>query len=312
MRKYYVNVIIITYHSKTIIEKCIDSLVASEGAKVSITVVDNASKDGTDALVEQKYPFVTLLRNRKNVGYSQAINKGVRNTNSDFVIIANADVVFDCDAVHKLIRYLNRNPEVGVVGAQQVFPDGKWQRSYGNVPGIIDSVKNLVGITTLHNLIRRFAWPRKIDKYPKNVGYIDGAAMAIRKEAYESVGGFDENFFFYGEEADFCFRLRKSGWGVVFLPLTHIIHIRGGSSTKVEKLTDKYSKLQVDSKLVFVRKHYLRRQRQIYIIIEMIHAKKMAYIYKFIKRFAPKNKREYLSGMALSFDCLAQIWCKHL
>jgi len=132
--------------------------------------------------------------------------------------------------------------------------------------------------------------------------------MAIRKNAYDSVGGFDEDFFLYGEEADFCFRLKKAGWNVVFLPSAQIIHMRGGSPSKVERLTDKYSKLQVDSKLLFVRKHCSRRQVQPYIVIEMIHAKKMVFIYKIIRQFAPKNKREYLLNMALLFNCLAQIW----
>lgn len=312
MKDYCVDVVIITYNSKATIEECIDSLLASEGAKISITVIDNDSKDGTDVLVEQKYPSVTLLRSRKNMGYSRAVNRGVRNVNSDFVIIANADVVFDHDTVHKLTGYLNRNSEAGVVGPQQVFSDDRWQRSYGNVIGIGDSIKNAIGITSFHNWTRRLAWPRRVDVHPKQVGYIDGAVMAIRKNAYDSVGGFDEDFFFYGEEADFCFRLKKAGWNVVFLPSAQIIHMRGGSSTKVERFTDKYSKLQVDSKLFFVMKHCSRRQVQPYIVIEMIHAKKMAFIYKLIRRLSPKNKREHLLNMALSFNCLAQIWRERL
>lgn len=312
MKDYCVDVVIVTYNSKATIEECLDSLLASDGVKIRITVVDNASKDGTDVLVEQKSPPVTLLRNRKNVGYSRAVNRGVRNVNSDFVIIANADVVFDHDTVHKLTGYLSRDSETGVVGPQQVFPDGRWQRSYGNVIGVGDSIKNAIGITSFHNWTRRLAWPRRVDAHPKQVGYIDGAVMAIRKNVYDSVGGFDEDFFFYGEEADFCFRLKKAGWNVVFLPSAQIIHMRGGSSTKVERLTDKYSKLQVDSKLLFVRKHRSRRKCQLYTVIEMIHAKKMALTYKLIRQFAPKNKKEYLSDMVLSFNRLAQIWHERL
>ena len=156
------------------------------------------------------------------------------------------------------------------------------------------------------------AWPQRVDVHPKQVGYIDGAVMAIRKDAYDSVGGFDEDFFFYGEEADFCCRLKKKGWGVVFLPSAQIIHLRGGSSTKGKKLTNKYFKLQVDSKVLFCRKHCSRRQFRLYIVIEMIHAKKMALMYKLMRQFGSENKKAYFSNMALLFDGRAQIWRERL
>ncbi len=312
MKKSDIDVLIVTYNSKAFIGTCIDSLLGSEGMHIRITVIDNASTDGTAEQVEKRYPSVKVLKNLKNMGYACAVNKGVASVAGDFFIIANADVVFHRDTVCQMVEHLIIHRDVGVVGAQQVFPDGKWQRSYGNVPGIVDSVKNLIGITTLHNWVRRFAWPRRIDTYPKEVGYIDGAAMAIRKEAYEFVGGFDENFFFYGEEADFCFRLKKSGWRVVFLPSSLLTHIRGGSSRRADPSSEKYLQLHVNSKLLLFKKHYPQWQFHLYIQLEKIHAQKLALIYRLIGFLLPESKRGYVSNRVIEYNLLSKIWSKQL
>lgn len=312
MKKSDINILIITYNSRAFIGACIDSLFSSKDVYSKITVVDNASTDGTAELIKEKYPSVKVLKNMENTGYACAVNKGVASVDGDFFIVANADVIFHRDTVCQMVEYLMMHPDVGVVGVQQVFPDGKWQRSYGNVPGIVDSIKNLIGITTLHNWVRRFAWPRRIDSYPKEVGYIDGAAMAIRKEAYESVKGFDESFFFYGEEADFCFRLRKAGWKVIFLPTTILTHIRGGSSRRADTDTEKYLQLHVNSKLLFLKKHYQRWQLYFYIQMEKIHIQKLAIIYQLIKYLLPKSKRNYVCSKIMEYNLLAKIWNKQL
>lgn len=312
MKKSDMNVLIVTYNSRAFIETCIDSLFNSEEVSIKITVIDNASTDGTVELIEEKYPSVKILKNIENMGYAYAVNKGVASAAGDFFVVANADVVFHRDTVYQIVEYLITHRDVGAVGTQQVFPDGKWQRSYGNVPGIVDSIKNLTGITSIHNWVRRLTWPRKIDSCPKEVGYIDGAAMAIRKEAYDSVKGFDEKFFFYGEEADFCFRLKKSGWKVVFLPAALLTHIRGGSTIKVGTCNEKYLRLHVNSKLLLVKKRYRRWQIQLYILLEKIHAKKMEFVYQVIRRLASNSKKGNLFNIAMSFNLLSRIWGEQL
>ena len=312
MEEFDIDVIIITYNSKPFVSACIDSLLSSRNVCSRITVVDNASTDGTVELIEEEYPSVRVLGNTENMGYAQAVNKGVTNVDGDFFIVANADVVFNIDAAREMVEHLAAHHDVGVVGPQQVFPDGRWQRSYGNTLGIWGSIKNVVGITSFHNWTRRLAWPREIDKCPKKVGYIDGAVMAIRRMAFESVGGFDESFFFYGEEADFCLRLSRSGWKVVFLPSARIIHARGGSSTKVDTTADKYLRLQVNSKLHLVRKRYRQWQLYLFIQLERINAKNLALVYRIINWFSPRSKSAYLLNMATRFDLLAEIWREHL
>ena len=313
MNRHDVDVVIVTYNSGAFVEACLDSLLDSNGVSNEITVVDNASTDNTAELIEEEYPSVRVVRNAENVGYARAVNKGIASADgSAFTIIANADVVFHNDTARQMVEYLMTHRDVGVVGPQQVFPNGKWQRSYGNVPGIRDSIKNVMGITSFHNWIRRSAWPQRIDRHPQETGYIDGAAMAMRKEAYESVGGFDERFFFYGEEADFCFRLRKSGWRVVFLPSASLIHLRGGSSRRLDASTEKYLRLHVDSKLLLFDKHYARWQLRYYVRLEKMHAQKLTLVYHVIRYLSSKPKSDHALRLAMEHSFLARVWNEKL
>ncbi len=196
MKKTDTHVLIVTYNSKTFIKDCINSLLGSDNAQITISVIDNSSTDGTVDFIEQNYPSVRVLKNTENLGYAIAINNGFEGTAEEFLIIANADVIFERDSISKLTTYLAEHPNVGIVGPQQVFPNNKWQRSYGNVPGFSDSIKNLIGITTVQNMLRRCLWPLKIDSRPRKVGYIDGAVMAVRRKAYDDIGDCDSNVFF--------------------------------------------------------------------------------------------------------------------
>lgn len=304
-----IDIIIISYNTCVLTIQCIKSIYKSSGKfHISITLVDNASTDKTIQELKSHYPEVKIIANRKNLGYSAAVNIGIKSTTSNIVIVSNSDVEFQAGSIDTLVEYLETHPEVGVTGPQQVFPNGRWQRSYGNIVGIKDSLKNTLGITSIHNWVRRLAWPRRIDKWPKHVGYIDGAVIALKKKAYISIGEFDENFFFYGEEMDFCFRLRKGGWKVVFLPFAQVIHIRGGSSKVKYEYIDRYSNILTDSKTYFVRKYNSYCKVKIFIIIELIHAMKMSIIYKFIKICTKKTKKEHLSNMSVYFMRQFHIW----
>lgn len=309
LTKDYIDIIIISYNTCMLTIQCIKSIYKSSGKfHISITVVDNASTDKTILELKSHYPEVKIIANRKNLGYSAAVNIGIKSTTSNIVIVSNSDVEFQADSIDTLVEYLETHPEVGVTGPQQVFPNGRWQRSYGNIVGIRDSIKNTIGITTIHNWVRRIVWPRLIDIRPKQVGYIDGAVIALKKKAYISIGEFDENFFFYGEEMDFCFRLRKGGWKVVFLPFAQVIHIRGGSSKIDHDYIDRYFSMLAESKLLFLRKYSSHFSLKLFIIIEMIHAKKMAIFYKFINNYVKRTERGNSSSLSYYFDRQFHLW----
>lgn len=291
------DVVIITYNNVRHIGACLDSLQPAPGRTI---VVDNASTDGTAELVEAHDADVELVRMPENQGYAGAVNAGVDRVAAEAVIVANADVEFRSGCIEGLTRVLESERAVAVAGPQQVFPDGRWQRSYGRVPGAGEAFANLVGMTTLHHGIRRLLWPRAVDRRPRDVGYIDGAVMAIRRRVFESVGGFDEGFFFFGEEADFCMRVRAAGWRVVFVPEARAMHVRGGSS-RGRVVSDAVLRQLAESKARLVSKHATRRGLRLYLSLERLHARKMAIATHLLEKLAPEPKKERYATMASGF-----------
>lgn len=275
-------------------------------------VVDNGSTDDTLQLITRQYPLVRLLRMSRNCGYGAALNYGVAHTNGEIVILANADVVFPIGSISEMRAYLTAHQKVGVVGPQQVFPDGAWQRSYGDLPGVKNTLLILSGIGSLHTNLRRLVWPRRVDRHPKNVEYIDGAVMVIRKSAFNTISGFDEAFFFYGEDADFCLRLEKLGWRVVFLPSVVVTHLRGGSSTRVDAMLTTALKLHISSKRLFMKKHRPRWQHGIYYRLERLHAQKMVALHRLVAYVCPYPRKERLLRRVAEFTALSQLWRREL
>lgn len=286
-------------------------MIQSEGVSVAITVADSGSTDGTVELVKTCFPAVRVVVLGANVGYAAAVNRGWKaaDDNSGYVVIANADLVFDKDCLRNLVKELDKDPAVGVVGAQQRFPNGSWQRSYGNVPGLIDACSNVLGLTSAHNWTRRLMWPRRIDRRNRDVGYIDGAAMAIRRRAFEMVGGFDESYRFYVEEAEFCWRLKKAGWKVVFVPAATLVHLRGGSSQKKTQETRcRLLALYIAGKMTFARQRYCPVQLNVYRFVEIMHARKMELFCACMARLASGVPAERWRDLRLAFGAEAKTW----
>lgn len=277
--KPVVSVIIPSYNTKDLLCQCIrsipDALVSNElGQDVypyEVIVVDNCSSDGSTDIVRHNFHGVRLISNEKNVGFAKAINQGAAMCGGDFILVSNSDVIYPAGSIASMVQYLKSNPAAGIVGPQLVYPDGSWQRSYGEVPSIGTAIRCLLFIVSVRNSIRRLFWPSiKIDHCPRRVGYVDGAAMLIRKEVWDAVRGFDERFFFYAEDADICHRVRKTGYNVIFLPQVQVVHQRGCSSSSVGMENSVRLKLQSDFK--FVYKHWGATQLRLYMILTQIYA----------------------------------------
>src|SRR5208283_1727266 len=165
-----------------------------------------------------------------------------------------------------------------------------------------------VGITTLHNQLRRVWWPRRIDRRPKEVPYVDGAVLAVRREAFEGVKGFDEDFFFYAEECDLCARMKKAGWDVVFFPEAQVIHVRGASSTKTD-VSERFVRFQVTSQYLLTSKHLPEWKVRAYARLQVAHFDRLWVMYRLLRRVrGPSSVRD---GNIRTFDTLARIWKEH-
>lgn len=224
-----VDVITVTYNSREHIDRLIASVRASEGVDVRLIIVDNASPDGTAGYVAATYPDVELIAGSENRGFGAGANSGARASTSPVIAFVNPDVELAPTTLAILAVVVETDESVGVVGPQQRYPDGSWQRSSGAVPGVAEATGRLLGIAKLQD--------RRVERRVQNtdrerlldVGYIDGAVMVMRGSIFDSVGGFDEAFFLYAEEADLCARISDRGLRIVLDQRAAATHVRGGS-----------------------------------------------------------------------------------
>ena len=245
------EVVVVTCNSASYIEGCLRSIPCDVFPTI---VVDNASSDATLDIVRRTFPQVTIVENGKNLGYGPACNIGFHGTRAEYVVFSNADVVYSEGAVETLIDFLKAEPRVGITAPQFVYPDGRWQLSYADTPGVWTGIKDVMGLNTLHRSIRRLLWPRRLDRNPRDVPYVAGAVLALPRRAFAQMNGFDEDFYFYADESDLCMRLRKSHWRVVFCPLTQVVHVGGGDSVRVD-FSERFLRHMVNSMGKLARKH---------------------------------------------------------
>lgn len=262
----------------------------------------------TQSQALEEHPELLIMENSDNLGYAKAVNIGARNSDAEFLLISNADVIYKEHTINTMLDYLEENKTVGVIGAQQTFADGSWQYSYGDLPGIRLGLKDLFMISTFHRALRKLLWNKfKIDRFPKSVGYADGGSFMTPMRVFGRVGGFDEDYFFYTEEADYCYKVQIVNFYVIFNPKIQIIHHRGGSSDNGGH-NPKMLQIFVNSKLLFCKKHYSRLTVKIFKQLELWHTMllsmfwlKASKILSNQKALKAKNKYNY-------FKMLSESW----
>ncbi len=226
------SVVVINHDGGEEILACLRGLVAE--APASIVVVDNASTDGSDRCVERDVPGVRLLRNERNVGFAAAVNQGVGATSTPYVFVVNQDASVSAGALAALERALDAHPRAAAAGALVLNPDGTVQPTKRSFPSLGQAfLHGIVGIFRPSNRGTR-AYLQSEDDFTseRTVDWVAGPAMALRRDAFDAVGGFDEAFFFFVEDVDLCKRFWDAGFEVWFVPGAEVTHLWGGSWTK--------------------------------------------------------------------------------
>jgi GT2 family glycosyltransferase len=226
-------VAVISFETRDALGACLRSVLAAR--PVELVVVDNGSTDGSIELVAAGFPQAALVVNEENRGYGAAANQAFAACTAPGLLLLNSDTVVAADALTSLGRYLAEHPDVGVVGPRLANPDGSLQPSTFPFPSVGDL---LVGDTGLHLLIRRF--PNLRERFLRTwahdaaraVPWLRGAALGIRRSAFEAVGGFDEDFFMYWEEVDLCRRLAAAGFETHYAPVTTVVHAGAASTSQ--------------------------------------------------------------------------------
>lgn len=301
--KMRIEALVVTHNSAGHIVACVDSLWANGAVPI---VVDTGSTDSTSQLVAECSPNVKLILAGRNVGYGRALNLGFRHTLGNCVLLSNSDVVYLPSSIRRMEEFLEQNPDVGLVGPQQLFPDGSWQWSYGDLPGIWSGVKDAVGVTTLRHAFRYWLWPRRIDRRPRDVPYVGGAVLLVRRKAFEAIGGFDETFFPGGDECDLCARMQKLGWRTVFYPQAEVVHIRGGDFTHIP--ASEQLRSMVDSQIRLARKYLPGWQANLYFWLEQMQFQRLSFTYKALRALLPHGLTALIHKKAASARDLADVW----
>jgi GT2 family glycosyltransferase len=240
-------IIIVTYNSSTEIGACLDSLVGHTAPfPTTITVVDNASRDGTAQLVRERWPSVQVIESPDNAGFSRGNNMGIRATSSDFVLLMNPDTVAPPGAIQTLVRGLAGHPDAAIAGARLLSDGGFPELSWGDPIGPWNELKRKTFSLLYERRIRRIV--KKVDRLSRQareVAWVSGACMVIRRADLEAVGLLDERYFMYTEDVDLCVAMAKRGRAVLYVAGAEVLHHRGRSAGRNPATDRLYRKSQV-------------------------------------------------------------------
>ncbi len=223
-----VSVVVVNWNTARMLQRCLASLETERGtAGLEVIVVDNGSTDGSQDLVLKTFPEAQLIANRENRGFSIANNQGVAASVARYVFLLNSDTEVEAGSMRALIDYGDANPSAGIVGPQLLNFDGSLQPSGRGFPTPLSTVAMLFGLDRLMSRPRYRT--RRDYSMPAVVDEVSGAAMLVRREAIERVGGLDESFAWGYEDVDLCRRVQRAGWSVHYFPGAKIRHEWGGS-----------------------------------------------------------------------------------
>ncbi len=230
------SVITVSFRSKAHLRQCLQSIrdASPLNGDYEHIVVDNDSHDGTVEMISSSFPEVMLFRNEQNVGFAKAVNQGMEAARGDMLLLLNPDCLVPSGAIEELKELLDTRPEVAAASPMLVTPQGDPQISYARFPRL---VPHLLGLSPLGWLLPRRLKDIGFSGIPQRQGRgqptpVDapaGSCLLVRRAAYESVGGMDEDFFTYYEDIDWAYRMAKAGWERYYVPGVRIIHDMGAT-----------------------------------------------------------------------------------
>ncbi|UCG25837.1 MAG: glycosyltransferase family 2 protein [Chloroflexota bacterium] len=230
------SIVIISWNVRELLSGCLDSvqsnLLANPDLVTETFVVDNASTDGSQEMVRCEYPWVRLIENTENVGFAQANNQAIQMSCGQYVLLLNPDTEASPGALRALLDSLANLPGAGMAGARLLNDDGSLQVSCYREPTLLREfllMFHLDGFLS-YGSYRMKSWP--LDR-PREVDTVMGACMLIRKSVLESIGLMDQGYFMYSEEVDLCYRIRRAGWRIYWVPQAKVVHFGGQSTQQV-------------------------------------------------------------------------------
>jgi GT2 family glycosyltransferase len=234
------SIIIVNWNTRALLKACLESVENHlDGLAAEIIVVDNASTDGSVETVKKHFPNVRLVANSENRGFAAANNQGFRMSLGKKVLLLNSDTLVHGDVLSCSIRYMDENPDVGMMGCKVLNDDGSTQLTCSQFPTFTNLLIQTFGANRIggsfFSRYQMLDWDRDNER---DVDVVSGCYLMVRSEVIAEIGFLDENFFCYGEETDWCRRCREAGWRLKFAPVGTITHFGSGTTRKLNHKRD--------------------------------------------------------------------------
>ena len=251
------SIIIVNWNTRELLAECLKSVDRSQASGVrqqetEVFVVDNASSDGSAAMVRERFPWVRLITSPENLGFAAGNNLALRQATGKQILLLNPDTVVVEGALARLWHLLAAHPTAGIAGAQLLNADGSQQMSYGVFPSLWSE------LPVINRRLHPVRGTVQIDARDGSltvqaVDWVSGACLMIKREVVEAIGPLDESFWLYTEETDWCYRARAASWDVLFVPQAQVYHLARAASRQrfVSTMLHFYQ-----SRVRFVRKHH--------------------------------------------------------
>lgn len=257
-----IDVVIVNYNAGEYLLRCVDSVLASTGgASVDVTVVDNDSRDGSPQRAKDAHDEIRLIVNRDNRGFGAAANQGIAAGEAPWIFLLNPDAEVSKGNLSELLLVADERPRTGVLGVLVRDPGGKLYPSARKIPTLAEAAGHaLIGPFKRNNRFSRAytmdGWDRTSER---EVDWVSGSSMLLRRSALERTGGFDPGYFMYAEDADLCTRMREAGYQVIFTPAIEVLHDHGLSTRGSKRMIWEHSR----SIHRYFDKHYAKGWRRV-------------------------------------------------
>ncbi len=263
------SIVIVNYNVRYFLEQCLHSVEdAIKGLEAEVFVVDNNSVDGSNEMVISKFPWITLIANKDNTGFSRANNQAIKVAKGEYILLLNPDTVLEHDTLKRCIAFMDEHPEAGGLGIKMVDGKGKFlPESKRGLPTPDVAFYKIFGLSALFPKSRTFGKYHLsyLDKdQTHQVDILSGAFMMLRKEAIDKVGTLDETFFMYGEDIDLSYRIIKGGYKNYYFPEARIIHYKGEST---KKSSINYVFVFYNAMIIFAKKHFSQKNARLFSLL---------------------------------------------
>lgn len=252
MKKVELSIIIVSFNTLELTTECVQSIVDNvKDLSYEIIVVDNDSMDGSPEQLKKLFPHIILIASSKNLGFARANNMGIKSSKGSFVLFLNSDTVVYPGAIEHMVKFMRETKDAGAATCFLKMPNGKLDdAAHRGFPTPWRAIAHFSGLSKVFSKTMTFngyhLGYRDLDKVHE-IDALAGAFMIVRREAGEEVGWWDENYFFYGEDIDFCYQLAQKGWKVYFDPTVTVLHYKGASGG-IKKISSGITTADMDTK----------------------------------------------------------------